>query len=392
MAQPSIQGRFVWQELMTNDTAAAAAFYPKFSGWQAGPSPHDASYTLFRAGSGPVAGLMKLPADAHGVLPYWLPYVGSDDVDATVAAAEKLGAKVLHATTEMSGVGRFAVLADPQGAAFGIYKPNTAMPEKPTPSLGEFAWQELGTSNLEAAFEFYHELFGWQAIHRMEMGPGGIYLIFGQSGVQRGGMFKLNPAGPSRWLPYIEVANADAAASAARAAGARIVNGPMDVPGGARIAQLHDPQGVLVAVHSAAPVAAKSAPEKKSPPKPQAAPAQPAAAKPATAPSASTAKPAAPKPAVAKPAAAKVAAVKPAPAKPAPAKPAPAKPAAAAKKTPAKTPAKKSAAKKAKKAKKKIVAKKSAKRAKKKSAPKKAKQKARGKSRARGKKKATRKK
>ena len=130
-------------------------------------------------------------------------------------------------------------------------------------------------------------------------------------------------AGPSRWLPYIEVASADAAAGVARAAGARIVNGPMDVPGGGRIAQLLDPHEVLIAVHSAAPAAAKgapNAPEKKSPAKPQAAPAQPAAkpvAKPATAPTVSTVKPAA------------------------------AKPAAAAKKTPAKkTPAKKTPAKK----------------------------------------------
>ena len=52
MAQPSIQGRFVWQELMTEDTAAAAAFYPKVIGWQASPSPHDAAYTFF----GPAAG------------------------------------------------------------------------------------------------------------------------------------------------------------------------------------------------------------------------------------------------------------------------------------------------------------------------------------------------
>jgi predicted enzyme related to lactoylglutathione lyase len=363
MAQPSIQGRFVWQELMTNDTAGAAAFYPKITGWQASPSPHDPSYTVFRTSSGPIAGLMKQPADTHGVPPHWLPYLGSDNVDATVAAAEKLGAKVLHATTEMAGVGRFAVLADPQGAAFGVYRPNTAMPDKSTPSPGEFSWQELGTSNPEAAFEFYRELFGWQAIHRMDMGATGTYLIFGQGGMQRGGMYKLNPPGPSRWLPYIEVPNADAAAGAARAAGARIVNGPMDVPGGGRIAQLLDPHEILIAVHSAAP-AAKSAPAK-----PQAAPAQPAAkpaAKAPPPPSASAAKPA-----VAKAAAAA--------------------PAAVAKKAPAKkAPAKKS--KSAKKAKKKSAAKKSAKRATKKSAPKKAKKAARGKGRARGKKKAARKK
>ena len=125
---------------------------------------------------------------------------------------------------------------------------------------------ELATSNHEAAFDFYSKLFGWQVLHRMDMGPQGIYLIFGADGVQRGGMYKLNQERSSRpyWLPYAEVASADAAATAATAAGGKVIVGPMDVPGGGRIAQVIDPSGAMFAVHSM-PAAKPAAPPKPAP-------------------------------------------------------------------------------------------------------------------------------
>ena len=125
--------------------------------------------------------------------------------------------------------------------------------------LGGFGWMELATSNHEAAFDFYSKLFGWQALSRMDMGPPGVYLIFGSDDVQRGGMYKLHQERSPRpyWLAYAAVANVDAAAAAATAAGGRIIVGPMEVPGGGRIAQVIDPSGAMFAVHSA--TAAKAA-------------------------------------------------------------------------------------------------------------------------------------
>lgn len=285
MAQPSVQGSFVWQELMTGDTAVAGSFYPKVLGWRSQSSPHSSAYTMFAAASGPVAGMMHLTDELRhkGVPPHWMPYVGADDVDATVASAERLGAKVQHAPSDIeNNVGRFAVLTDPQGAAFGIYRPGQAAAgqSRGTPAAGQYSWHELATTDAEAAFEFYSKLFGWHAMQRMDMGAAGTYLIFGRDGVQRGGMYKLSRAAGPHWLSYIEVASADAAAAAAREAGAKVVNGPMDVPGG-RIAQLTDPAGALFAVHSTVKVAAQPSPEKK----------------PAQAGASEAAKPSAPKPA-----------------------------------------------------------------------------------------------
>ncbi len=327
MAQGSIHGRFVWQELTTEGPSTAVAFYSKVVGWHAHPNPSHPSYTEFGIGSSHTAGMMALTDDARasGVRSNWQPYIGASDVDGTAASAEKLGGKVVHPATDIEHVGRFATLNDPQGGVFAVFKPSGAgggsTPSAVVP-VGAFAWQELATSDYEAAFEFYGKLFGWQVMHRMDMGPQGTYLIFGADGVQIGGMYKMHTERSSRpyWLPYAEVSNADAAATAATGAGGRIIVGPMDVPGGGRMAQVLDPSGAMFAVHS---IAAPSKPAAK-----------PAAPKPAAAPKPPAAKPEAAKPAAAKaPAApAKVVSAAPAAKKPAAKKAAPKKAAAKKKK------------------------------------------------------------
>jgi hypothetical protein len=101
----------------------------------------------------------------------------------------------------------------------------------------------------------------------------GKYLLFGRAGQQMGGMFK-RPAGMTEswpsWLLYASVPSAGKAADAAKAAGGRVVNGPMQVPGGGWIAQLVDPQGAAIAVHQM-PAAAPAAPKPKRAAKPEAA-------------------------------------------------------------------------------------------------------------------------
>jgi predicted enzyme related to lactoylglutathione lyase len=314
MAQGSIHGRFVWQELTTEDPATAVSFYSKVVGWHAHSNPSHPTYTEFGIGSSHHAGMMALTDDARaaGVRSNWQPYIGAADVDSTAAAAQKLGGKVAHPAQNIEHVGRFAVLNDPQGGVFALFKPAGAGSSGPaataTVPVGAFAWQELATSDYEAAFEFYSKLFGWQVIQRMDMGPQGVYLIFGADGVPHGGMYKMHQERSSRpyWLPYAEVASADAAAAVAAAAGGRIIVGPMEVPGGGRMAQVLDPSGAMFALHSAAKAAAPSKPAAKpAAPKPAAAKPAPAAPTAAKAPAPPAAKPAAAKPAAAKPAAAK---------------------------------------------------------------------------------------
>jgi predicted enzyme related to lactoylglutathione lyase len=120
------------------------------------------------------------------------------------------------------------------------------------PNIGGFSWHELATPDYAAAFRFYQALFGWEKVAEHDMGPMGMYFIFGRNGTQLGGMFN-KPADmpfPPNWLQYIQVDSADSAVERVKANGGKVLNGPMDVPGGDRIAQCLDPQGGAFAVHS----------------------------------------------------------------------------------------------------------------------------------------------
>jgi predicted enzyme related to lactoylglutathione lyase len=278
MEAVDVRGRFVWHQLMTRDVPGAKKFYSKLVGWKTMPWPLDPAYTVCHADIGPVAGIMEIPPDVPADMQsHWVQYIGTRDVDATADAAVRAGGSVIKAPSDMQGAGRYAVIRDPQGAAFAIIDPENARPEaQGMPPLGTFSWHELATTDHEAAFAFYSGLFGWEAIQRMDMGPIGVYLIFGQNGQQRGGMY-LKPAdapGSPYWLPYSHVANADKAFALATSTGGKSVAEPMDVPGGSRVANILDPAGAAFAIHSmpagtmpaaaaAAETAAKPAPKAK---------------------------------------------------------------------------------------------------------------------------------
>ena len=136
---------------------------------------------------------------------------------------------------------------------FAAFTPeaSAAAPEG-DPKLGEFSWHELMTSDYRAGIAFYTAIFGWETLEEHDMGPMGVYLIFGRNGRQLGGMFNTpaNVPAPPNWLQYISVDSADKAVERVKENGGTIMNGPMDVPGGDRIAQCMDPQGAAFAVHS----------------------------------------------------------------------------------------------------------------------------------------------
>ena len=363
MSNADSRGKFVWHELLTADAASAKAFYPKVVAWKSQPWEHDPSYTVLLGKNGPVGGVMALSGAAGA--PRWMPYIGVEDVHATVAQAKSLGAKVTKDVTEMPNVGRYAVLTDPQGAEFAVHQSSQPQPGAPKPASGDFGWHELATSDADAAMRFYTHLFGWGVGPKHDMGgPVGFYHLFLHGGEQYGGVFKSPSGDPPAWLCYVHVDDAGKAVSAAKAAGGRVMNGPMEVPGGSWIAQMMDPEGAAFAVmeapkaaaaaEPAAQAASQSKPKAPKVPKPAAASAAPSAAETSAKPAAAPKAPAAPKPAPAAAAAPSSAPAPKAAAKPAAAKPAAvAKPAGAPKKTaraakPAakKAPAKKTAARK----------------------------------------------
>jgi uncharacterized protein len=268
MSNADIRGRFIWHELVTTDPDAASEFYSKVLPWKTQDSGMP-SYTLWVAGKTQVGGLTGLPDGAEaGSPPHWIVYIATPDVDATVAEAERLGGKVVKSASDIPNMGRFAVLADPQGATFAVYTPPGATPEggSSSPGPGEFNWHELATTDYAAALDFYVALFGWEKGPTHDMGNMGMYQIINLGGAQVGGIYNLHvPSTPPHWLSYVGVADCAKATAAAKAGGARVLNGPMEVPGGSWISMLMDPQGGAFAVVEPPKTAQKPAAKAKKP-------------------------------------------------------------------------------------------------------------------------------
>jgi uncharacterized protein len=249
----SDSGHFCWYDMNTNDVDSAKAFYGAVAGWST--VPHNEDYTMLAHTGGPFGGLSKLAEQAKsmGAPPHLLAWVTVDDVDIKAAWVEQTGGQVLTPPHDMPNIGRMAVIADPQGAVIGLFRSAHPEPAKIPEEhpLGAVGWHELATSDHAAALEWYGQLFGWKLRMEMDMGEGKMYRMFGFKEMPwaYGGMFDKPPEMPtSTWMYYIKVVDIDAAIATARELGGTLMNGPMEVPGGDRVAQLVDNQGCAFAL------------------------------------------------------------------------------------------------------------------------------------------------
>lgn len=261
-------GRFCWHELMTTDPAGAVKFYGKLAGWTVETHPSDPSYQMLKArGKVLVGGVMELPQQARqmGSPSHWVPYVEVTDVDETVRKATNMGGKIYVSPADIPTMGRFAVLADNQGATFAVYRGNSGLSPDTEPGMGEFSWHEMIAGNLDSAWSFYHALFGWVKGEAMDMGPAGTYQIYRNAGGSRdlGGMYT-KPAdmpAPPHWLCYVNVPSAAKSGEFTTRNGGKVMMGPMEVPGGGQIIAGLDPQGAGFATFEP-PKAMKTAKQK----------------------------------------------------------------------------------------------------------------------------------
>jgi len=194
-----------------------------------------------------IAGSMQ---QQDGMPAGWTGYICVDDIDAAFANAQKAGATAVMPISPIPGVGRFSILVDPAGAPFGLLEYLADFPKPAVPNQGIQGngwWRELHTHDREKAFAFYSDQFGWSEKDRMPMGPTEFYQIFGDE-IPRGGMLNDPDAKSPHWLFYIWVDDIDATQGKLEKAGGKVVNGPMEVPGGAWILHASDPQGITFAM------------------------------------------------------------------------------------------------------------------------------------------------
>ena len=251
-------GSFIWYELITKDPEGAAAFYGPVVGWtveaHSDPDKDGMDYRMIvRSDGGNAGGVLKLTDDmtSHGARPCWLGYIAVDDVDNAAAAIVADGGKLQMPAMEID-VGRFAMVTDPQGAPFYLMKPKP--PEGKTMDSDVFSpmeaqhvrWNELRSSDPDAAVAFYTKHFGWTQQGDMDMGPMGKYRFIQHDGTGIGAIMAKPAELPmSLWGYYIGVDDIDRAIEAIKVQGGKIIHGPMEIPGGEFSLDGIDPQGAV---------------------------------------------------------------------------------------------------------------------------------------------------
>jgi hypothetical protein len=256
VATSTLLGRPLWYELMTTDMKAAEAFYRDVVGWKTSPFEGTGQpYTMFkRSGDLSTAGVMTKPPEVKAP-PFWAMYIGVPKLEEAASKITRLGGKAHTEVIDIPTVGRMQMFMDPQGAAFYIFEPLPSDQPRPeaAPQIGEASWHELMTTDWKAAMKFYEDVFNWEPTEKMDMGEMGTYQMFNRPHGMIGGIMNKPPQManvPPNWQIYFRVPDVDAAAERVKAKGGKILNGPMDVPGGDRVVNAMDPQGAAFGLHS----------------------------------------------------------------------------------------------------------------------------------------------
>ena len=238
-------GTPTWIDLTAPDAEAARQFYQAVFGWQYDVGgPEFGGYTTARLGDRATAGIVGNQPDAPPMPAAWGLYFATDDINADVARAEALGAKVLYPAMTVGPFGSMATLTDPTGAQFSLWQAGQHVGWQMSDEPGAVAWRELYAPNAKTARDFYMALLGASG----DPMPGGMeYYVLKHGESQLAGIMQIDPAWgnmPAQWISYFAVANADETAAAVLKHGGKQMGNIDDSPFG-RIAALMDPFGAM---------------------------------------------------------------------------------------------------------------------------------------------------
>jgi predicted enzyme related to lactoylglutathione lyase len=254
-----VDGAPVWVDLGVPEVAGAAVFYGSVFGWKFESAGPDAGgYGMFTRDGQVVAAVG--PLTEQGAAPSWTLYFRTSDASAAAGAVQKAGGTVRTEPADVMSEGRFAQFTDPAGAMFAVWQPGNTQGLGAVNDPGTLCWTELTTPDVAGAKSFYCEVFGWQADDQ-PMGEFTYTVIRpagGDENSSQGGIMPLSPqmaaaGATTRWQPYFEVADCDAAAAAVTANGGTVVVPASDIPGVGRFAVALDPDGAQFAVIASVP-------------------------------------------------------------------------------------------------------------------------------------------
>jgi uncharacterized protein len=253
-------GGFIWYELAVPDPALVRDFYRETAGWtieDGGQSFGEVEYRMIhRAQGGHAGGVLTITDQmaGTGIRPMWIGYIHHPEVDVAVQTIVEAGGQVCMPPHDMPGVGRMAMLTDPQGAALYVMAPTPPAGDPDAQSdafsymqTGHMTWNELITSDPAAAMDLYGRLFGWRLEGSMNMGELGEYQFIQRGDDPIGAVMPLMPQmDRSSWNFYIAVEDIDRAMAAVTATGGTVYMEPQQIPGGGYALNAADPAGAPI--------------------------------------------------------------------------------------------------------------------------------------------------
>jgi hypothetical protein len=255
LSDEPLTGKFVWHDLITDDTVAARSFYGGLFGWsfEVTTHPNGGDYTLIRLGERYLGGIVELADPDNADYSRWLGYLSVADVDRAVALTREGGGRAVAGPLDLGDVGRAAAVEDPQGAVVGLLRSRYGDPlDTAERGHGAIVWNELLAADAAQAAAFYGALADVEYIEQPR--AGGTYRVLRGQGVDRAGIMP-RPADDVQplWLTHFAVANVERAAGRAAELGGTVLVAPDPALRDGLFAVVTDPNGAILALRQSTP-------------------------------------------------------------------------------------------------------------------------------------------
>lgn len=254
-----------WVETRQPDPKAAVVFYTELFGWEVEETTQadePGNYFVCRLRGREVAAIGSQPAESAPSAPVWTTYIWVESALDTATRVTGAGGSLVMEPFDSPDAGRMAVVADPAGAAFGVWQPGARKGAQLVNEPGAWSWSQLNTRETEGSKAFYRAVFGWET-DSFGSGEGEITMwrvpgyLGGEPGqpVSRDVVAGMAPMRseqfpddvPPHWSIDFWVDDSDAIARGAEALGGKVVAPPFDTPI-SRTAVLADPHGASFSV------------------------------------------------------------------------------------------------------------------------------------------------
>jgi hypothetical protein len=245
-------GKFVWFDLLTHDVPGAKRFYGELFNWEFEAEPSDdAYYATIKKNGAPIGSVIYLKRfDEKVSESRWLSYLSVPDVDRAAEHIRHGQGVILKEPMDLPDRGRIAVVRDPQGAILALIRAKDGDPPDVDLAVGKWMWNELWTTDVDAAITFYKTLVGFKH-ETIDLSMGDTYHQLKQAERIRVGVVPIpwedvNP----NWLPYVAVSDLSATIAQAKALGGKVLIEPDDTISDDSVAVIADPSGAALAIQN----------------------------------------------------------------------------------------------------------------------------------------------